>query len=259
MPIIMGGELKRITIGFAVRGDSRERMENLVCNINYLLRFSYLDIDIIEADKSQHLYVFPHPRIQYTFIEDNMKAFHRAYYMNRILRRANHSVVGLWDVDVVLPEDQIICGINKIHNGSTLCFPYKKEFRFLNQEESIRFRLNNSMQLTPDMGFSMMNRPSFGGAFLVNKERYLQVGGENENFYGWAPDDVERVKRLEILEEPIDRTEGLLFHLYHPVHTPDTSLLLHNKKVLLDVCQMSKTDLMFLISKRHGMFHYINV
>ena len=29
---------------------------------------------------------------------------------------------------------------------------------------------------------------------------YLRAGGENEAFYGWGPEDAERVKRLEILD-----------------------------------------------------------
>ena len=58
---------------------------------------------------------------------------------------------------------------------------------------------------------------SVGGAFLVNKEFYLYAGGENENFYGWGPEDAERVKRLEIFNMSIYFTPGELFHLWHPV------------------------------------------
>jgi hypothetical protein len=61
-----------------------------------------------------------------------------------------------------------------------------------------------------------MGRSSVGGAFIVNKQRYLKGGGENENFYGWGPEDAERLKRMEILEEPTQRIEGPLFHLHHP-------------------------------------------
>ncbi|MFK2316233.1 hypothetical protein ACIXP9_07595 [Bacteroides fragilis] len=36
------------------------------------------------------------------------------------------------------------------------------------------------------MGHRLIGRPSVGGAFLVNKTKYLETGGENEGFYGWA-------------------------------------------------------------------------
>ncbi len=41
----------------------------------------------------------------------------------------------------------------------------------------------------------------------MNRVAYLRAGGENEAFYGWGPEDAERVKRLEILELPIARVK----------------------------------------------------
>ena len=52
--------------------------------------------------------------------------------------------------------------------------------------------------------------------FIVNKHKYLKAGGENENFYGWGPEDAERFKRMEILEGAVERVDGPLFHLHHP-------------------------------------------
>lgn len=79
-----------------------------------------------------------------------------------------------------------------------------------------------------------MGRPSVGGAFLVNKTKYLETGGENEGFYGWGPEDVERVKRLEILELPIARTKGALY--IHHERKPDIGIIekaRHNQKGVL--------------------------
>lgn len=56
---------------------------------------------------------------------------------------------------------------------------------------------------------------SVGGAFLVNKDVYLKAGGENEHFYGWGMEDLERVKRMEILGLPVTRAKGALYHLFH--------------------------------------------
>lgn len=101
-----------------------------------------------------------------------------------------------------------------------------------------------------------MGRPSVGGAFLVNRDKYLQAGGENEGFYGWGPEDAERVKRLEILGLPISRTKGSLYHLNHK-RKPDIGIdnqkkALHNQKVLLNTCEMNKTELEYMISKHLG-------
>lgn len=53
------------------------------------------------------------------------------------------------------------------------------------------FLMHNEMEVKG----CLMGRPSVGGAFIVNKQRYLKGGGENENFYGWGQ------KMLNVLKE----------------------------------------------------------
>jgi predicted glycosyltransferase involved in capsule biosynthesis len=53
---------------------------------------------------------------------------------------------------------------------------------------------------------------SKGGAFLADRNKYLEAGGENENFLGWGPEDFERVKRMEILHQTVHFAKGPLFH-----------------------------------------------
>ena len=108
------------------------------------------------------------------------------------------------------------------------------------------------------MGHRLIGRPSVGGAFLVNKTKYLETGGENEGFYGWGPEDVERVKRLEILELPIARTKGALYHLHHE-RKPDIGVdnrkkARHNQKVLLNTCRQSKEELTKALKNHTGIF-----
>ncbi len=90
-----------------------------------------------------------------------------------------------------------------------------------------------------------------GGAFLVHREMYLNCGGENEHFYGWGPEDSERVKRMEILEYIPYRTEGPLYHLYHPRGKNsfffDEQKELSNRKELLKICSMDKATLLTYI------------
>ena len=90
-------------------------------------------------------------------------------------------------------------------------------------------------------------RHSVGGAFFVNKECYQDIGGENEHFIGWGPEDIERVKRCEILGYPVFRTKGPLFHLYHPrninSYYGSDELELKNRQEFLRICAFSNTDL----------------
>ena len=63
----------------------------------------------------------------------------------------------------------------------------------------------------------VLKRPFCGGAFFVNRQKYLSLGGENKHFIGWGPEDAERLRRVEIMEHSVKRTKyGKAYHLYHP-------------------------------------------
>jgi len=85
---------------------------------------------------------------------------------------------------------------------------------------------------------------SVGGIFIVDRDKYLLAGGENEYFLGWGPEDFERVKCAEILyPQPIYRAKGGLYHLWHPRYInswyADLQYEIDGKKEALKVCGMS--------------------
>ena len=252
--------MEPISIVIPVRIDSTERKENLHCVLQYLLQTPFIYIDILEADQKQHFHFHPHERIRYRFIQDYETVFYRTRYLNILLKDARHVIVGIWDTDVLVPEKQLMDAINYIQKGCVLSFPYDGNFRFLDKEESQSIRKDMTI-LHEGMGHRLIGRPSVGGAFLVNKTKYLETGGENEGFYGWGPEDVERVKRLEILELPIARTKGALYHLHHE-RKPDIGVdnrkkARHNQKVLLNTCRQSKEELTKALKNHTGIFFYL--
>lgn len=253
--------MENISVIIPVRVDSKEREINLHCVVRYLLQTSCVHIDILEADSISHFKFENNPRISYLFVKDDNPVFHRTHYLNVLLKNSVHSIVGVWDADVIIPEEQLLKGIKQISEGCIMCFPYDGNFRFLSANESNCIRNNKTYAIENDMGFRMMGRPSVGGAFLVNRDAYLMVGGENENFYGWGPEDAERVKRLEILELPIARIDGALYHLHHPsVITNEgeyAKRLKHNKKMLLNICRKTKQELEYLLNNHSDLFSYM--
>lgn len=256
--------LKRIppiSIVIPLRIESSERRDNLHCVLQYLLQSPFIHIDLLEADRERRFFFNPHERIRYNFVYDEENVFYRTHYLNVLLKKASFPIVGVWDTDVLIPESQLVASIKHIMEGCVLCFPYNGNFRYLNNERSkvIREDIN---RLQKDEGRRLMGRPSVGGAFLINRDKYLQAGGENEGFYGWGPEDAERVKRLEILGLPISRTKGSLYHLNHE-RKPDIGIdnqkkAQHNQKVLINTCEMSKTELKYMVEKHVGIFSYLN-
>ena len=54
-----------------------------------------------------------------------------------------------------------------------------------------------------------------GWLLLYTENDYVAAGMDNEVFRSWGPEDIERVKRFEILGYKIRRIPGPLFHLDH--------------------------------------------
>lgn len=241
-----------LTIVIPVRIDCREREENLDAVLYTLLKTTSAFIFILEADKERKYRPREQSnRLDYLFVQDDNPVFHRTRYLNRLLRLSKTNIVGIWDTDVILDATQIEEAVNTVKSGTTLCYPFDGCFLFLNPRQSDDVKkdvlsfLNNKNfddKETPSMG-----RPSVGGAFIVNRQRYMEAGGENENFYGWGPEDAERFKRMEILQEPVARIQGPLFHLYHPRGINSTfghdERDKRNVRELVNICRMDTGQL----------------
>ena len=241
-----------LTIVIPVRIDCQEREENLHAVLHSLLRSTSASILIIEADTEQRYFLKEqNDRLNYIFIHDNNQIFHRTRYLNKLLNLSKTNIVGIWDSDVIIKTAQIREAVNAVKNGVTLCYPYDGRFLFLNPEQSICIK-NDTVSFLRDENSDKikayrMGRPSVGGAFVVAKQRYLKAGGENENFYGWGPEDAERYKRMEILNEAVGRVQGPFFHLYHPRGINSTfgydERDKNNLRELIKVCRMNKIQL----------------
>lgn len=236
---------KELTIVIPLRIDSKEREENVNTVVRHLLDNTCVQIILLEADNNQKYHPLIHPNVTYHFLQDNNETFFRTRYINKLLTLASTPIVGVWDSDVLLPVSQIHAAIHKIKEGNTLCIPYGGKCIGLNGNES------NLVRLHPEKLVTFENKSgsySVGGAFIVNKEDYLIAGGENEVFDGWGPEDIERIKRLEILEYKTCRIPGNLYHLHHP--TGKNSYYKNEEKeryylqVLLGICRKNKQELL---------------
>lgn len=242
-----------LTIVIPVRIDCEERKVNLDTVLRSLLKTTDCPIIILEADiERRYFFAQQDSRVEYIFIQDNAHVFHRTLYLNKLLKTATTNIVGVWDTDVLLRSSQIRDAAISIKNGITLCYPYDGRFLALSAKQSNEVRSDvihfleaedNENHVVP-----MIGRPSVGGAFVVNKRRYLNVGGENENFYDWGPEDAERLKRMEILQEPLEHISGALFHLHHPRNINPASADFqardkHNVNEFIKICRMNEAEL----------------
>lgn len=241
-----------VTIVMPIRVDSSIRIANLETIIRLYSDLENIHFIIWEADNLQRLHIEESERIDYSFFRDNNPVFHHTHYRNEMIKQVKTSIVIVWDVDILVPEEQLYKAVNDIRNRSAiLSYPYNGVCYSLSSDISDNFRntLDWGVLLSEKKNLpTMFGRLTVGGIFVVNREKYMQVGMENEYFIGWGPEDIERLKRLTILNLPVSRTAGSIYHLYHPRKLNsgyvDRSQNLLAKQELLRICKMSKIDLL---------------
>lgn len=231
------------------RIDCPERQRNLAFIINWLAslkaKIILLEADVqSRADKSSF-----HENVEYIFIEDSNPVFHRTHYINMLLKQATTEIVSVWDTDIVAAYQQVTEAVRNIMEGCTLTYPYSGEYVMLTSECSEEFVKTGDLKYLEEQNLEpIFNRPFCGGAFFINRQEYLAIGGENERFTGWGPEDAERLRRVQIMGCQVKWTEkGKAFHLYHPRSENsrffDEDAAIEMRKELVKVCSMNKEEL----------------
>ncbi len=239
------------TVVMPVRIDSEDRQENLKAVLEWIQRME-CHVVVLEADKTPRLksVVSAFPNAEYLFVEDNDITFHRTKYINVLLRQATSRFVAVWDADVIVRPGQIAETLERMAKENiTLAYPYSGKFYLLSESQSSRFRKDfdlsglSEKSLTPLMG-----RRACGGLYIVDRKMYLSIGGENERYKGWGPEDAERLRRTLIIGLKAKWTSRLpLFHLHHrrnPQDLSDTNPnLLEMRKEFVKECSMNRTEM----------------
>ena len=214
--------LKDVTFVVPLRLDSTERRENINALIKYTFAHFETNLIVLEADSERRYFPETEPKdFKYEYLDDKNEVFHRTKWINKLIDVSTTPIVAVWDADAISPPDQVTDAVNKIRSDeSVLGFPYDGRFYSCDRISSEIFKkiLNIEILLRRIPVMNLMHGyHSVGGAFIINKNKYTSAGGENEDFYGWGPEDTERVKRLEIMKLLIYNSPGILFHLWHPL------------------------------------------
>lgn len=211
-----------VSVLIPLRLDSLDRLENLLYVVNYLLRYFDSNVYVLHADKETHNYVkglLP-KKCNYTFMEDIDPVFHRTYYINRLYEMTASPILAIWDADVIVSPEQVEYSVYSIRkNICEVCFPY--DGTFLNVDSILKDMFNSKCY---DIEFlnrnvckmnRLYNNIQNGGVFFISRDAFIKSKFEDESFYGWGPEDWNRVEKWRILGYRIFRAKGVLYHLCH--------------------------------------------
>lgn len=214
--------LKDITFLFLVRLDSVQRLENLLL-VTERITFYFDSIVLIrEADyfNNKILKSLIKKGMHYEFVEDKDPVLHKTKHYNQMLQNVTTPYVAIWDVDAVPDKKAILECAEKLRSKEAdVAYPYngicynvpdfikslflkKRDIRLLHRHSNKMNRLYDDLVV--------------GGAIILNMEKYIKAGLENENHYGWACEDYERFERFKTLGYNIYHFSTPLYHLNHP-------------------------------------------
>lgn len=239
--------LRDVTFTIPVYFDHQDRKKNL--NLSVCLIQHYFDTNIIVMENRSRQFGY---MAEYTdYYETSHPVFHRTKMLNDMAKEAKTDIIVNWDADVIITPLQILQAVQKIRNGADMVFPY--DGRFARIPRNVWFQKIEhflDIGIIGDTQFNGMmpndNHNSVGGAVIWNRKRFLEAGGENENFISFGAEDQERVVRAEKLGYTIDRVPGCLYHMSHWVGVDSSTrnpYFIRNREEFEKVKGMSKEEL----------------
>lgn len=216
-------DMPDFTVVIPVRVDSIVRLENLLAVTDYLLaNFTGIHVVVMEAARhNNHVLERMLPNlVAHHFVKDLDPVFYRTKYINELVKKVTTPYLGVWDTDVVFPPHQVWEALNALRSSECdVSFPYDGVFLdtggIIRQMYIETGDLNVLTELKGLMSL-LYGDDMRGGAFLANTRKYREAGMENLNFYGWGPEDWERVERWKALGYRLKTVPGNLYHLSHP-------------------------------------------
>ena len=226
-------DLKNTTFIIPLKIDSKDRLNNLYINLNYLNFHFKTNIIIYEKGdivyKSKEEIIKKFNNLNFEFISDtdeNEKIFHRTKYLNAMLDIVKTPVVCNYDIDVIF--DQYVykkCQDLILSNELHMIFPYGQGYFQIEvtKEANIDTFLAQPLifNILKNQKNNTYNPPlilkyaQYGHAIFFNTCSYRQAGGENENFISWGPEDQERYYRFKKLNHKISWMSNNIYHFDH--------------------------------------------
>jgi len=222
------------------RTDTVERLENLLAVTRFISKSTPYMISVLECAPycNELIKTLLSEEIDYNFIEAKDTILHRTQYINHMTKESTTKYIAIWDADIIIAPKQAYQVLEWIKSGEAdFVIPYDKHALdttpiirklFLEDGEIETLEQNRSKM-------KEMYAPNpLDGAFMANREAYIEAGMENEDFYGWGMEDGERFCRWQRLGYKIKRVPGPLYHLSHGrgvnsmFHTPDQGLWMFN-------------------------------
>ena len=250
--------LEKTTLIIPLKVEHHERMRNAKTTLGFLnanIKTNVFIYEISEDGESRldFLDSLENLEIKHWCVKEE-GPFHRTRYLNIMLDLVETPVVSNYDIDVILrPENYLYCQERILGGETDVVYPYKRandgqfqvhqNFNYENFERSgfdIDF-LRDATGLT-------IYEAECGHCIFFNTEIYRRLGGENENFISYGPEDRERMIRFQVLtENRVEWSAGERVYHFEHFRSSDSSghnpFFNRNWGILNEIAGMSPNEM----------------
>lgn len=154
-------------------------------------------------------------------IEDSdFNYFNRANARNKCIEKSDTDIVVLVDADNFINMNQILQAVYLCKESNKIIRPFNS-IHYLNENATNLFYDNyenfsshpSYYEYMPPKNITIQNS---GGAFVTTKEKWLSLGGMDENFIGWGVEDLAFNEKYRYYCGDQILVDGPNYHLYHP-------------------------------------------
>jgi len=207
-----------------IRIDHIDRLKNSRVTLRFLKECTNSHVVIIENGRTSHhkewLDVLDPTRTTYIFQESKDPIFHRTKILNQALALVQTPCTVIYDTDVLVPLPNLLQAENMIcDNRADFIHPFtpfdtKHVVWYVPQavRDSEKVDFHNLPALNQDC---QNHHAGVGFIVFVNTQKYKRVGGENEHFVSWGPEDSERLYRIQTMGWKYHAIPGDVYHLEH--------------------------------------------
>jgi len=190
---------------------------------------------------------------------DAGKVFHKTRLLNEAVKSAKSDNIVMVDADSYLSEDaarSVVSGVDDIVSGKYgILYPYGSVDYLTEAQTKVLLSGDTINSRFCDHGVIMSRQTGLCNMFT--KATWEKVAGFDEFFKSWGAEDDAFMFKIRRIVGPVGRTEGNIYHLFHP-HV-DTNVYrksytyMMNRKACALVRRMSDSDMNDYVSRKVSM------
>lgn len=209
-------DLSDVTFTIPVKIDHEDREKNLKVVVDYLVKHFNTSIMICEQDTEKVPEILDGYKFDYIKVNREDGLIHRTRQLNVMAKQATTPYIANYDADVIFSVPQYVKTMELLRKDKADgVFPYAGRFEDVEKSVHVLFRNSLDIEVIKEHHLHLNHPNSLGGAIFWNRKKFLEGGGENENFISWGWEDNERFNRFTKLGYRIKRVDGILYHLNH--------------------------------------------